>query len=165
MVDAQLFRQAWGKFASGVSVVTSIEPDGGVHGMAANGINSVSLEPLLVLICVGHNRNSYPLIKQSGRFCINILTQAQQNVAEYYAAPAEKRLDEPPTAFRLTKNGSAFIEDSLASIDCRVVTEYETGDHTIFIAEAEEIEVNSGNPLLFFEGKFGQLGKMSNGPG
>lgn len=165
MVDAQLFREAWGKFASGVSVVTSIEPDGGVHGMAANGINSVSLEPLLVLVCVGHNRNSYPLIQQSGRFCINILTEEQQNIAEYYAAPAEKRLNEPPAAFRLTENGAAVIEDSLASIGCRVVTEHKTGDHTIFIAEAEEIEVNSGNPLLFFEGKFGYLGRMNNGKG
>ena len=59
MADSQAFRQAWGKFATGVSVVTSKERDGLIHGMAANGIASVSLDPMLVLVCVGHNRNSY----------------------------------------------------------------------------------------------------------
>ena len=87
MVDSQAFRQAWGKFATGVSVVTSKERDGQIHGMAANGIASVSLEPMLDLVCVGHNRNSYEHIKDSGRFAINILAEDQRQIAEHYAMP------------------------------------------------------------------------------
>ena len=73
MADGNLFRKAWSRLATGVSVVTTIEKDGNVHGMAAKGIAAVSVNPMLGLVWVGHNRNSYALIKNSGRFCINIL--------------------------------------------------------------------------------------------
>ena len=162
MADAQTFRQAWGKFATGVSVVTTIEPDGSVHGMAANGITSVSLDPLLVLLCVGHNRNSYPLIKDSGRFCINILNEDQQDVGEYYARPPERRESDYNVPFTFTDRGSAALDGSLASMDCHVVTEHVAGDHTIFIAEVAEIHVNEGQPLLFFEGKWAHLSQNSS---
>ena len=157
-MDAQeTFRQAWGKYPTGVSVVTSIEPDGGVHGMAANGINSVSLDPPLVLVCVGNNRNSYPLIKQSRRFAINILSDRQQPVAQHYASPAEARSPDFAVSFTFTPAGSAFIDGSLASMDCRVVNEQPAGDHTVFIAEVERIELADGAPLVYCEGKFAQL--------
>ena len=157
MADPQTFREAWSKFATGVSVVTTIEPDGSVHGMAANGITSVSLDPLLVLLCVGHNRNSYPLIKDSGRFCINILNEDQQDVGDYYARPPERRESDYRVPFTFTEGGSAALDGSLASMDCHVVTEHVAGDHTIFIAQVDEIHVNEGKPLLFFEGKWGHL--------
>lgn len=157
-MDAQeTFRQAWGKYPTGVSVVTSIEPDGSVHGMAANGINSVSLEPLLVLVCVGHNRNSYPLIKDAGRFAINILSQQQQQIASHYAMPMERRSPDFEVSFRFTESGSAFIDGSIASMDCLVVNEQVAGDHTIFIGEVEQIEVHQGEPLVYCEGNFARL--------
>ena len=158
MPDPQDFRTAWGNFATGVSVVTCIQSDGHIHGMTANGIASVSLDPLLVLVCVGHNRNTYPLIKESGRFCINILSEDQKPVAEYYAKPPESREEEPPASFRMTETGSAVVKDSIASMDCRVVEEHRAGDHTIFIGEVDEIENGEGQPLLFYGGKFAQLG-------
>lgn len=160
-MDAQdTFRQAWGKYPTGVSVVTSIESDGNVHGMAANGINSVSLDPLLVLVCVGHNRNSYPLIKQAGRFAINILSEQQRQIAQHYAAPAEARSPDFQVAFSFTENGAAFIDGSIASMDCRVVNEQVAGDHTIFIGEVEHIQLNGGAPLVYCEGKFAHIEEM-----
>ena len=159
MADAQTFRQAWGKFATGVSVVTSIQPDGHVHGMAANGITSVSLDPLLVLVCVGHNRNSYLFIKESRRFAINILTEDQAHLAEYYARPPELRTDDVAGSFTFTERGSAIVDDCLAYMDCHVVTEHVAGDHTIFIGEVDEVRVSSGRPLIFYEGKFARLGQ------
>ncbi len=158
VADPQTFRKAWGKFATGVSVVTTIQADGHVHGMAANGICSVSLEPLLVLVCVGHNRNSYPLIKESKRFCINILSEGQQAVAENYARPPAQRNPDFEVGFSFTERGSAKIEDSLAYMDCHVVQEVVAGDHTIFIGEVDEIRVNDGpQPLVFCEGGFYRL--------
>ena len=163
MADAQTFRQAWGRFATGVSVVTSIQPDGRVHGMAANGINSVSLDPLLVLVCVGHDRNSYVFIKESRRFAINILTDDQVHFAEYYAHPPELRTDDVTVPFTFTERGSAIVDNCLAYMDCHVVTEHVAGDHTIFIGEVDEVKVNSGRPLIFFEGKFGRFEQFESG--
>ena len=158
MVDSQVFREAWGKFATGVSVITTIQPDGHVHGMTAQGINSVSLDPLLVLVCIGHNRNTYPLISKARRFCINILNVDQQGIAEYFARPPEKREEGFHVPFSFTEKGSATIDDSLTFMDCRVVEEYVAGDHTIFIGEVDEVTVNDGsNPLLYFESKFGRI--------
>ncbi len=157
-MDAQeAFLKAWGSYPTGVSVVTSIEPDGGVHGMAANGINSVSLDPLLVLVSVGHNRNSYPLIKEAGRFAINILSGEQQDIARYYASPAESRSADFDVAFTFTDSGAAFIDDSIASMDCRTVHEQVAGDHTIFIGEVERIDLNEGEALAYCQGKFGRI--------
>ncbi len=158
--DALSFRRAWSKFATGVAIITTIQPDGKVHGMAANGINSVSLDPLLVLVCVGHNRNTYPLIKQTGRFAINILSAEQQAVGEYFARPADTRAGDVKLSFSVTERGSAILDDCLSAMDCHVVGEYVAGDHTIFIGAVDEIRVNAqdSHPLIFFEGKFRGLG-------
>ena len=161
MPDAQTFRQAWGKFATGVSVVTTVQPDGSVHGMTANGINSVSLDPLLVLVCVGHTATSFPLIREVGRFAINILGEDQQPVAEYYARPTDQKTGDLDVSFTHTERGSATVDGSLVHMDCRVVTEHEAGDHTIFIAEVEEIEIGDGKPLLYYEGRFSSLANGS----
>ena len=158
MADAQTFRQAWGKFATGVSIITTVEPDGHVHGMAANGIASVSLDPLLVLLCVGHNRNSYLLVKESRRFAISILSEGQRPIAEYYARRPDDRTGDVEVSFSFTGSGGAVVEDCLASMDCHVVSHHEAGDHTIFIAAVDEIDVRSGKPLIFFEGSYGRLG-------
>lgn len=157
MADATAFRQAWSTFPTGVSVVTTIQPDGQVHGMTANGINSVSLEPLLVLACVGHTANSHTLIQDSGRFAISVLSEDQRSIGEYYARSVEKRVGDVEVSFSFTKEGAAFVDGGLAAMDCRVVDQYEAGDHTIFVGEVDEIEVNPGRPLVFFEGKFGGL--------
>jgi flavin reductase (DIM6/NTAB) family NADH-FMN oxidoreductase RutF len=157
MPDAQTFRQAWGKFATGVSVITTVHADGEVHGMTANGINSVSLDPLLVLVCAGHTTTSYPMIKETQRFAINILAEEQQPIAEYYARPTDQKTGDLAVSFSRTDRGAATVDGSLAHMDCKVVTEHVAGDHTIFIAEVEEIEVGDGRPLLYFEGRFSQL--------
>ncbi len=157
MPDAQTFRQAWGKFATGVSIVTTADSDGSVHGMTANGINSVSLDPLLVLVCAGHTTASYPLIRESRRFAINILSAEQQAIAEYYARPTDQKTGDLDIPISQTERGGYLVDGSLAQMDCRVVSEHVSGDHTIFIGEVEEINVADGSPLLFFEGRFGQI--------
>ena len=159
MPDAQTFRQAWSKFATGVSVITTVHANGEIHGMTANGINSVSLDPLLVLICAGHNTTSYPMIRETQRFAINILTEEQRPIAEYYARPTDQKTGDVAVSFSRTDQGAATVDGSLAHMDCRVVAEHPAGDHTIFIAEVDEIEIGDGKPLLFFEGRFNHLGE------
>ena len=161
VLDQQPFRSAWRKFVTGVTVITTIENGGAVHGMAANGIASVSLDPLLVLISIGHERDSNPLIKSSGRFAINILSDRQEAAAKYYGAPSEKRKGDPGIEFAFTGNGSAVLPGCLAYMDCHVEGQHEAGDHTLFIAGVDELEVNPGRPLLFYEGGFHHIEKPS----
>ena len=158
MVDSEQFRQAWARFATGVSVVTSIERGGGVHGMTAQGICSVSMDPMLALVCVGHNRHSHEHISESRRFCINILNVEQRGIAEHFATPPERRDTSFDVPLSFTDTGAAVIEDSLASLDCRVVADHVAGDHTIFIGEVDEIRLNdSGGPLMYYRSEFGRL--------
>ena len=159
MTSESLFKEAWGKFPTGVSVITTVQKNGEVHGMAANGITAVSLDPPLVLACIGHQRNSYEIIQKTKRFCINILNEFQQNLAEYYARPLKQRTGSINPTFWFTSNGAAMIENSLASMDCTVINEYVSGDHSIFIGSVDEIKIGKGHPLLYHNGEFTKLPK------
>jgi flavin reductase (DIM6/NTAB) family NADH-FMN oxidoreductase RutF len=140
------FRAAWSRFATGVTVITTLEPGGAVHGMTANGVTSVSLTPPLALLCVGHDRNTYRLIQQTG----------QQGAASYYAQPPERR--DPSTRFDLDRlGGSHVLRGALAAMDCRIVAAHEAGDHTIFIAEVEHVGLGDGAPLIWHKREFARL--------
>ncbi len=151
---SDLFRQAWGSFATGVSLITTVEEDGSVHGMTANGIASVSLDPMLAMVCVGHSAKTFPILTKSGRFGINILTENQKSIGEYYAKSDNSDDGKSPANFHLTGSGTPFLAGSLASMDCGVVNAHVEGDHTMFIGQVFEIVVAKGSPLLFYDGKW-----------
>lgn len=152
--NSDLFRKAWGSFATGVSLITTVEEDGSVHGMTANGIASVSLNPMLAMVCVGHSSNTFPILTATGKFGINILAEQQKHIGEYYAKSDTSETEKSPANFKLTKSGVPFLENSLASMDCKVINAHVEGDHTVFIGEVIEIEVSEGSPLLFYTGKW-----------
>jgi len=152
--DGAMFRRAWGSFATGVSLITTLEKDGSTHGMTANGIASVSLEPMLVMVCVGHNANTFPIIEETGRYGINILSESQRDIGEFYASSANQDCEKFESDFTTSKTGIPFVNNALASMDCKVVNAHREGDHTIFIGSVEEIQVNEGKPLLFFASKW-----------
>ena len=154
MSDRAMFRRAWGSFATGVSLITTLEKDGSIHGMTANGIASVSLEPMLVMVCVGHNANTFPIIEETGRYGINILSESQRDIGEFYASSANQGSEKFESDFTTSKTGIPFVNNALASMDCKVVSAHREGDHTIFIGSVEEIQVNEGKPLLFFASKW-----------
>lgn len=150
------FRLALGQFATGVTVVTVERAPGQVHGMTANSFTSVSLEPLLVLICVDQNAQLLPLLKLQKRFGVSILKENQQAVSEYFAqaedsAAVEKNLG---IRYRWTETGIPLLHDALAHLACNVVASYIAGDHTIFIGEVESVEINEGEPLLYLRGDY-----------
>ena len=145
-----MFRRAWGNFATGVSLITTLENDGSVHGMTANGIASVSLDPMLVMVCVSHNANTFPIISETGRYGINILNENQKEIGEYYSSSSDLDSSRYESAFIAAQSGIPFVKNSLASMDCKVVSAHREGDHTIFVGSVEEIQVCEGKPLLFF---------------
>ncbi len=155
------FRRAMGCFATGVTIIT-VDLDGGVHGMTANAFASVSLDPLLVLVCVDHTTRTHAHLHAKKRFGINVLCEDQRAVSEYYARPErshENAEAEAGARFDRTKHGTPMLHGSLAYLECRLHSAEVAGDHTIFIAEVEDVVVREGDPLLFFRGKYRKVGE------
>jgi flavin reductase (DIM6/NTAB) family NADH-FMN oxidoreductase RutF len=153
------FRLACGQFATGVSVVTAERAPGRVHGMTANSITSVSLEPALLLICVDQRAHLLPMVKKQGRFGVNILKEEQVAISRYFAQTEENVETEAALGirYRWTPSGIPLLEDVLAHVSCTVAASYVAGDHTIFIGEVESTEVFDGEPLLFFRGAYRRI--------
>lgn len=157
--NPEAFRRAMGRFATGVTVITIPEDEDRVHGMTANAVTSVSLDPLLVLVCIDHRAHTLALLQQRKQFGINILTEEQETLSRYYARPDRDhqgalRLG---VRYRYTQRGTPMLEECLAWLDCRVVATHEAGDHTIFIGQVEELFVGEGRPLLFYGGRYRRL--------
>jgi len=154
------FRRALGCFATGVTIIT-LDDDGEVHGMTANGFASVSREPMLVLICVDRKARTHAHLHARKRFGVNVLSEGQQAISGYYAQPErdhDKAEELAGARFDRTSHGTPVLHDALAYLECRLHTTHEAGDHTIFIAEVEDMVVRSGDPLLFFRGRYRKIG-------
>jgi len=155
------FRKAMGAFATGVTIIT-VDLDGEVHGMTANAFTSVSLEPTLVLVCVDHSTRTHAHLHAKKRFGINILGEDQRTISDYYARPErthEHAEAEAGARFERTRHGTPMLHGALAYLECRLQSAEEAGDHTIFIAEVEDVALRDGDPLLFFRGKYRKVGE------
>jgi len=153
--DAAKFRQVLGHFPTGVTVVTARTPDGPV-GMAIGSFTSLSLEPPQVLFCAGKQSSSWPRIRATGTFCVNILAEDQEDVCRVFASRAADKFAE--VGWRRSGNGSPIIDGSLAYIDCRIDGVIESGDHFIVIGGVQDLEVlHEGGPLVFFRGGYGRF--------
>jgi flavin reductase (DIM6/NTAB) family NADH-FMN oxidoreductase RutF len=158
-IDTARYRQIIGHFASGVTVITSAH-DGWLHGMTANAVTSVSLNPLLLLVCVDHTAHAHQQLEESGRFGVNILTEDQEDVSRLFAS------HEPPerdslrgVAYHLGQHGAPIIEGCLAYFECEVAERFAGGDHTIFLGAVQGGEVLQETlPLLFYRGGYRRLG-------
>ncbi len=160
-LTAQGFRDALGQFATGVTVVTVEREPGTVFGMTANSFTSVSLDPMLILVCVDERAKILPLLHKKKRFGISVLKQGQQAVSEYFAqaeqnAEAEHRL---ALHYRSTPSGVPVLEGTLLQLSCSVVSAHVAGDHTIIVGKVEDGEIQSGEPLLFFRGEYRHIGR------
>jgi flavin reductase (DIM6/NTAB) family NADH-FMN oxidoreductase RutF len=155
------FRKAMGCFATGVTIIT-VDLEGEVHGMTANAFASVSLDPMLVLVCVDHSTRTHAHLHAKKRFGINILCQDQRAISEYYARPErdhEHAETEAGARFDRTRHGTPVLHGALAYLECKLRSAEVAGDHSIFIAEVEDVVVRDGEPLLFFRGKYRKVGE------
>jgi flavin reductase (DIM6/NTAB) family NADH-FMN oxidoreductase RutF len=158
------FRKALGCFATGVTVIT-VDHEGEVHGMTANAFTSVSLDPMLVLVCVDHRARTHAHLHSKKRFGVNVLGENHRIISEYYARPTQTHQhaeQEVGARFDRTAQGTPVLHDCVAYLECRLHTAQDAGDHTIFIAEVEDVVVREGDPLLFFRGEYRAIGPASN---
>jgi flavin reductase (DIM6/NTAB) family NADH-FMN oxidoreductase RutF len=160
-VNTSEFRKAMGCFATGVTIIT-VDLDGEVHGMTANAFSSVSLDPMLVLVCVDSLTKTHAHLQAKKRFGINVLCETQRAISDYYARPArthERAEAEAGARFDRTEHGTPVLHGALAYLECRLHSAQDAGDHTIFIAEVEDVVVRDGEPLLFYRGKYRKVGE------
>jgi len=156
------FRKALGCFATGITVIT-LDSDHEVHGMTANAFTSVSLDPMLVLVCVDRRARTHAHLHAKKRFGVNVLSEDQHAISEYYARPErthERAEQEAGAVFERTQHGTPVLKGALAYLECRLHSAQDAGDHTIFIAEVEEVVVREGEPLLFFGSKYRKIGDV-----
>jgi flavin reductase (DIM6/NTAB) family NADH-FMN oxidoreductase RutF len=152
-MDDRLFRDAMGKFATGVTVLLT-ENEGETHGMTANGFMSVSLDPKLVLISIGHKAKFLEKVSQSKKYTVNILAEDQEHYSRHFAG-------KPGEAVELeTLAELPVLKGAIAQIACEVVSEHVEGDHTLFIGRVVDLRLEDKNPLLFFSGKYRQLTEL-----
>jgi len=154
-ITAIEFRKAMGCFATGVTVIT-VDRGHEVHGMTANAFTAVSLEPVLVLVCVDHRARTHAHLHARKRFGVNVLSREQQAIADYYARSSEthQHAEDVGARFDRTEHGTPVLEGALAYLECKLRRTETAGDHTIFIAEVEQVKVREGEPLLFFRGSY-----------
>ena len=144
---ARDLRQVMGRFATGVTVVTTTHRDT-IHGMTANAFLSVSLRPPLVLVSLGRCRMS-EMLPLTRRYGVSVLAHDQ----EHFAAQRESPV--PPTF--VWHEGLPLLEGALAHLACRVVDVHPAGDHVLWIGEVEHLRHEDGEPLLFYTGRFGTV--------
>jgi len=155
----ELFRRVMGSFPTGITVLTVEREPGQVHGMTANSFTSVSLDPLLILVCIDQDARLLSFLKTQRRFGVNILKDTQQKISEHYAKLQQDPDEEARLGvhFQWTPTGIPLLEDALAHLGCNVVAQYMSGDHSIFVAEVETLELKEGEPLLYHRGKYRPL--------
>lgn len=151
-MEDRLFRTAMGKFATGVTVITTkIGED--VHGMTANAFVSVSLNPKLVLVSIGEKANMNKYVDKTGNFAVSVLNENQEDLSAYFAGQVK---EERSVEFD-TFNNMPVIKDALVNITCTVHNSVIAGDHTLYIGEVTDLRVQDGEPLAFFEGKYKKI--------
>lgn len=146
-MDDRLFRDAMGKFATGVTVLLT-ENEEEVHGMTANGFMSVSLDPKLVVISIGHTARFLEKVTASKTYTVNILASDQEHYSRHFAG----RPNEHVIFDRLANQ--PVLKGAIAQVACEVVAEHVEGDHTLIIGKVCDIHVTTGDPLLFFGGQY-----------
>ena len=149
-MDSREFRNAMGRFATGVTVITSSDGKEN-YGMTANAFMSVSLEPKLITISIDNNANILDKIKTSGQFAVSFLSEEQQDISMHFAG--QKKKDDPIDFDEI--EGVPTIRGSLASVVCDVDQTIVVGDHTIFIGKVLDLKLSDGQPLTFFCGRYG----------
>jgi flavin reductase (DIM6/NTAB) family NADH-FMN oxidoreductase RutF len=153
--DPELFREVFGRFATGVAVITS-SGAAGSGGMTANALCSLSLDPLLALVCFDKGARTLPIVREAGRFAVNLMAADQEVVAGVFASklPEEEKLE---TVSHRLEHGMPIIDGSLAWAVCDLQELIAGGDHTIAIGRVVALGLGDGEPLLWYSGRYHAL--------
>lgn len=151
--DSQEFRRIMGHYPTGVCAITAMGEDGPL-GLVVGSFTSVSLDPPLVAFLPGRTSTSWSRIEATGRFCVNVLSERQQDVCRKLSARVANKFED--VAYQLSPAGLPILEGAVAWIDCKLSAVHEAGDHYIVTGQVEALDVAEAHPpLLFFRGGYG----------
>lgn len=146
------FRQLLGRFATGVTVVTTLDAGGRPHGMTANSLSSISLDPPLVLLAIEKIAMLHPVILGAARFVVNVLDERQETLSRRFARKEHDRFD--GIGYGITAEGVPVLDGVLAHIECDRWAVHEAGDHSIVIGRVTGGAAREGRPLAYFRGGY-----------
>jgi flavin reductase (DIM6/NTAB) family NADH-FMN oxidoreductase RutF len=152
VIDQRHLRHALGRFATGVTVITTRTEHGKFEAVTANSFSAVSLEPPLVLWSLRRNAQSLPSFLDSGYFAVNVLAADQCDLSRHFAMQAENKFAN--LAFSTGLGGCPLLSDTLASFQCSVESTVVGGDHIIFIGRVRQATYRDGEPLIFSAGQY-----------
>jgi flavin reductase (DIM6/NTAB) family NADH-FMN oxidoreductase RutF len=154
-IEPQELRRVMGHFATGVTVITTKDPEGNPSGLTANAFMSLSLDPPLVLISVDKGAQCYPCFNLQNGFTVNFLSEDQEDVSRRFAT---KGIDKfAGLQWHIGENGAAILDGALGYVECKITQCHEGGDHTIVVGEVVNAGATGDRPLLFFKGKYQRL--------
>ena len=146
------FRRACGRFATGVTIASVLDGEGTPHGLTVSSFVSVSLDPPLVLICLGHAVSVIDIFRASPYFGINVLAANQRELSERFARKGYDRFN--GLAWERGETGVPLLPGVLAAIECAVERRVTAGDHDIFVAQMVAARVSNGEPLIHFASRY-----------
>ena len=152
MIDSDTFRSVMGRFATGVSVLTTRHGDVD-HGMTVSAFSSLSLDPPLVLACIGHDATIAGSIAAAAHFGVSVLAEDQEPLSRRFADPDADRFD--GVALLRGALGVALVDGAIAHLQCRIVARHDGGDHTIVVGEVLVASTIDRRPLVHFRGDHG----------
>lgn len=163
MIDPARYREVIGSFATGVAIVTAQGEDGPA-GLTTNAITSLSLDPLLLLVCFDNGSRTLPIVQRAGRFAVNVLSSAQEDLARVFASKREQ-VEKFDAATHTVAHGVPVLDGALAWIACDLQDLHPAGDHTIGIGRVTHLSADDApagvhDPLLFFRGGFARLSEI-----
>jgi flavin reductase (DIM6/NTAB) family NADH-FMN oxidoreductase RutF len=157
-IDDRSFRRALGSFATGVTVVTSADTKGGPVGVTVSSFSSVSLDPPLVLFCLGEKTSTLNAFKEWGHYVIHVLSDKQRELSILFANKKGDKFAD--VDYEKNAHGCPVIAGCLASLECKAEKIVEAGDHFIFVGRVEKISFAAGGqPLVYFRGAYSGLGE------
>jgi flavin reductase (DIM6/NTAB) family NADH-FMN oxidoreductase RutF len=151
-IDAVELRRAFGTFVTGITVITTLDADGSPRGMTANSFTSVSLDPPLLLVCIGKAASSFPAFNAADCFAVNVLHERQKEVAGVFASKSATKFENVTHDFVHT--GAPVLADSLTWFDCTVHHRVDAGDHVILIGRVRAFGTSAAAPLGFCRGQY-----------
>lgn len=154
-VSNEEFRLACGRFATGVAVAAVRDEAGVPHGLTISSFTSVSLDPPLVLICVGHAVTNIEEFRHSRIFGLSFLREDQRALSEHFARKGHDKFN--GVSWHAGRSGVPLITDALGSIECVVYQRFTSGDHDIFVGEVVHVEVTEGSPLIYYASNYRKL--------
>lgn len=156
-IEAAAYRNVMGRFPTGVTIITAIDPDDGSPvGLAASSFTSVSMDPPLVLFCAGNFSSSWPRIRRAGHYCVNILAADDEWISRQFSSKVPDKFAN--VSWRTDASGAPVLDDAHSWIDCSIHDEIVAGDHIIVVGRVLALgAAEEGGPLAYYRGGYGQF--------